>query len=102
MEISELILRSNNIREKYHHLEIKNHSEKWTIEEDLLALSNDIGNLNRLVMTKMGRYYDEIPYNLEQKLAENIWWLIELSTRLNIDIESELVTFLEQKEQLLD
>ncbi len=101
MEISELILRSNNIRESYHNLEIQNHSEKWTIEEDLLALSNDIGNLNRLVMTKFGRYYDETPYNLEQKLAENIWWLIELSSRLNVNIESELITFLEQKEQLL-
>lgn len=101
MEISELILRSNEIRENYHNLEIQNHSEKWTIEEDLLALSNDIGNLNRLVMTKFGRYYDETPYNLEQKLAENIWWLIELSSRLNVNIESELISFLEQKEQLL-
>lgn len=102
MDINELILRSNKIRESYHALELKNHSEKWTIEEDLLALSNDIGNLNRLVMTKFNRYYDETPYILEQKLAENIWWLIELSSRLDVNIESELRIFLEEKEKLLD
>ena len=39
-------------------------------------------------MTKEGRYYDETPYQLSEKLAENIWWLIELSQRLNIDIET--------------
>ncbi|MDI6666032.1 MazG-like protein, partial [Leuconostoc suionicum] len=58
------------------------------------------GNLDRLVMTKNGRYYDETPYTLEHKLAENIWWLIELSDRLDVDIESELEKFLTEKEQL--
>lgn len=100
MELNELVKRSNAVRERYHELELKNHGSKWTVEEDLLALSNDIGNLNRLVMTKFNRYYDETPYLLEQKLAENIWWLIELSNRLNIDIEKELDYFLIEKEKL--
>lgn len=100
MDVKELIERSNKIRERYHELELKNHDRPWTVEEDLLALSNDIGNLNRLVMTKFGRYYDETPYNLEHKLAETIWWLIELSNRLDVDIESELEKFLSEKEKL--
>ena len=58
-------------------------------------------NLNRLVMTRKGRYYDETPFRLEQKLAENIWWLIELANRLNVDIEKEMESFLSEKEQLL-
>ncbi|HEM3611338.1 TPA: MazG-like protein [Streptococcus suis] len=45
--------------------------------------------MNRLIMTKQGRYYDETPYTLEHKLAENIWWLIELADRLDIDIQKE-------------
>ena len=52
-------------------------------------------------MTKQGRYYDETPYQLEQKLAENIWWLIELADRLDIDIQKEMETFLAQKEEQL-
>ena len=52
-------------------------------------------------MTKQGRYYDETPYQLEQKLAENIWWLIELADRLDIDIQEEMETFLAQKEEQL-
>lgn len=100
MEIKELLERSVEIRKRYHELEIKNHGEKWSVEEDLLALSNDIGNLNRLVMTKFERYYDETSDTLEGKIAENIWWLIELSDRLDVDIEKELEKFLIVKEKL--
>ncbi|MEY8461761.1 MazG-like protein [Streptococcus merionis] len=99
MTIQELLERSLAIRKTYRNLEIKHHGSEWTIEEDLLGLSNDIGNLNRLAMTKQGRYYDETPYSLEQKLAENIWWLVELSERLNIDLETELEAFLSEKEK---
>lgn len=99
MTIQELLERSSAIRKTYRELEIKHHGSEWTIEEDLLGLSNDIGNLNRLVMTKQGRYYDETPYSMEQKLAENIWWLVELSQRLGLNLEQELETFLSDKEK---
>ncbi|HHQ3778476.1 TPA: MazG-like protein, partial [Streptococcus pneumoniae] len=82
--------------------EVKHHDSKWTVEEDPLALSNDIGNFQRLVMTKQGRYYDETPYTLEQKLSENIWWLLELSQRLDIDILTEMENFLSDKEKQLN
>ena len=90
------------IRQAYHNLEVKYHDSKWTVEEDLLALSNDIGNFQRLVMTKQGRYYDEIPHTLEQKLSENIWWLVELSQRLDVDILTEMENFLSDKEKQLN
>ncbi len=93
--------RCRAIRRAYRELELKHHDKEWSIEEDLLALTNDIGNMNRLIMTKQGRYYDETPYHLEHKLAENIWWLIELANRLDIDIQKEMETFLAQKEELL-
>ncbi|CYU49474.1 MazG-like protein [Streptococcus suis] len=97
----ETIDRCLAVRKAYRELELKYHDKEWSIEEDLLALSNDIGNMNRLIMTKQGRYYDETPYTLEHKIAENIWWLIELADRLDIDIQKEMETFLTQKEELL-
>lgn len=100
--MKEIMKRSIAIREAYHKLEEANHGSRWSMEEDLLALSNDIGNLQRLVMTKQGRYYDETPYRLESKLAENIWWLLELANRLDIDVEAEMEEFLSEKEELLD
>lgn len=96
----ETIDRCLAIRKAYRELELKHHEKEWAIEEDLLALTNDIGNMNRLIMTKQGRYYDETPYSLEHKMAENIWWLIELADRLDIDIQKEMETFLTQKEEL--
>lgn len=70
MELQELVERSWAIRQAYHELEVKHHDFKWTVEEDLLALSNDIGNFQWLVMTKQGRYYDETPYTLEQNFQK--------------------------------
>lgn len=102
MELQELVERSWAIRQAYHELEVKHHDFKWTVEEDLLALSNDIGNFQWLVMTKQGRYYDETSYTLEQKLSENIWWLLELSQRLDIDILTEMENFLSDKEKQLN
>lgn len=52
-------------------------------------------------MTKQRRYYDETSYTLEQKLSENIWWLLELSQRLDIDILTEMENFLSDKEKQL-
>lgn len=101
MPAKNLIERSRAIREAYHALERKHHQSIWSIEEDLLALGNDIGNLNRLIMTKQGRYYDETPYQLEQKLVENIWWLVSLSQRLKMDLPAEMERFLQEKEALL-
>ena len=102
MDLQELVDRSWAIRQAYHNLEVKYHDSKWTVEEDLLVLSNDIGNFLRLVMRKQGRYYDEIPYTLEQKLSENIWWLVELSQRLDVDILTEMENFLSDKEKQLN
>ena len=48
-------------------------------------------------MTRKGRYYDETPYQLEEKLAENIWWLIELANRLNVDIEKKWNLFYQKR-----
>ena len=53
-------------------------------------------------MTKQGRYYDETPYILEHKLSENIWWLVELSQRLDINILTEMENFLSDKEKQLN
>ncbi|MDG3229027.1 MazG-like protein [Streptococcus suis] len=97
----DLLRRCQDVRRAYRELEIKHHDKEWSIDEDLLALTNDIGNMNRLIMTKQGRYYDETPYTLEHKMDENIWWLIELADRLDIDIQKEMETFLAQKEELL-
>lgn len=101
MKSNDWISRSLAIRKAYHQLEERHHGKVWSIEEDLLALGNDIGNLQRLVMTKLGRYYDETPYTLEQKLAENIWWLLELADRLDVDIQTEMENFLSEKERML-
>ena len=102
MDLQEVVERSWAIRQAYHELEVKHHDSKWTVEEDLLALSNDIGNFQRLVMTQQGRYYDETLYILEQKLSENIWWLVELSQRLDVDILTEMENFLSDKEKQLN
>ncbi|AXT15123.1 MULTISPECIES: 30S ribosomal protein S15 [Streptococcus] len=43
-----------------------------------------------------------MPHTLEQKLSENIWWLVELSQRLDVDILTEMENFLSDKEKQLN
>lgn len=102
MDLQELVDRSWEIRQAYHDLEVKHNDSKWTVEEDLLTLSNDIGNFQRLVMIKQGCYYDETPHTLERKLSENIWQLVELFQRLDVDILTEMENFLSDKEKQLN
>ena len=100
---STAVARSQRLREIYHHLELKHHGSKWTIEEDALALLTDAGLVGRLAMAQQGRWplAEDSAHELEHKLGECIWWIIVLAERMRIDAESALESFLTKTEQQL-
>ena len=96
--------RSLAIREKYHQLERKYHGSHWSIEEDALAFMSDAGLVARLAMAQQERWPksdSDVPKELAHKLSENIWWLIVLADRMNIDINHSMEQFLSSMEQKL-
>jgi hypothetical protein len=100
MNISSAVARSLKIRKLYHELELSHHGSEWTIEEDALAFLTDAGLVGRLTMAQQGRWpkEDETAHQLENKLAECVWWLFVLAGRMNIDMETELEAFLKKTE----
>jgi len=102
LNISEVIARSQRIREQYHQLEVEHHGSEWTIEEDALAFLTDAALVGRLTMSLQGRWPKEntVP-ELRHKLGETIWWVIILADRMELDINTALNDFLTKTEDLL-
>ena len=98
----DIINRSLEIRKKYHELELQHHKSKWTVQEDALAFLTDAGLVGRNIMSQQQRWPKANSQSeLEHKLAENIWWLIVLANRTDIDIKDAMENFLSKTEKLI-
>lgn len=101
-DFDKIIARSLKLREQYHELERIHHENEWTVEEDALAYLSDAGLVGRNVMAHQGTWAKKNANDeLEHKLGENIWWLIVLANRMDIDIKIALETFLSKTEKLM-
>lgn len=97
-----IIDRALKIRERYHQLELQHHGSKWTVEEDALAFLTDAGLVGRNIMAQQQRWPKaNSSEELKHKLGENIWWLIVLADRSDIDIKEALAVFLDKTESML-
>ena len=88
--------RAMQVRRLYQQLEERNHKNAWTTEEDMLAFTTDIGVLGRLVMAAEGRWVHngDTQTELRSKLAECLWWILVLSSRLGVDITEAFSSFI--------
>jgi len=86
--------RASHIRDLYKQLEERLHGSAWTPQEVMLGYLSDIGELGRLVMATQGRWLHEgdLPRELEDKLAECLWWVLVLADRLGVDITKAFTT----------
>jgi NTP pyrophosphatase (non-canonical NTP hydrolase) len=93
-DFSNATARSMQIRKLYNELEKRKHGGPWTNPEDVIGLVHDVGELGRLVMAAEGRWIHEgdLTQDLGDKLAECLWWILVLSDRLGIDINSAFVS----------
>jgi hypothetical protein len=102
MELTALIKRSKDIRERYHLLERQYHGSAWTVEEDALAFLTDEGLVGRHTMSHQQRWpAKNTEAELEHKLGECIWWLTVLADRMDLNIEQAVEQFLTKTETLL-
>lgn len=100
---NEIIKKSVELRKKYHELEKEYHGSEWTLEEDVIAYLSDSALVGRLIMDRKGRWpADTSKRQLEHKLAENIWWILTIADRLNINIEEELENFFEYTDKKIN
>ena len=93
-------LRSDRIRQIYHQLEARHHGEIWSKQEDMIGFVADVGELGRLLMAAEGRWVvaGDGRKQLEDKMAECLWWLFTLSERLEIDLSQAFLVKMEELE----
>lgn len=95
-----IIEQSIKVRKQYHALEVSNHQSEWSLEEDALAFLTDAALVGRLVMDKEKRWpKPNSEGELGYKIAESIWWLINIAERSDIDIAKVLPEVLNKLEQ---
>jgi len=89
-DFSPAIARALRIRNLYNELEKRKHGSPWTNQEDMIGFVYDVGELGKLVMAAGGRWVHqgELGKDLPDKLAECLWWLLVLSERLGIDMNT--------------
>jgi hypothetical protein len=102
LDLEAVVRRAQAIRARYHELETQHHGSVWTVEEDALAFLTDAGLVGRLAMDRRGRWPKAgSSGELEHKLGECIWWLAVLASRLDVDLEQAVETFLSTTERRL-
>jgi hypothetical protein len=103
IDFTEATEQAMRVRRFYQQLEEHNHNGAWSIEEDMLAFTTDIGALGRLVMAAEGRWvYDgEVKPELTSKLAECLWWILVLSDRLGVNMTEAFTSFMDKLEREL-
>lgn len=90
--------RAMQVRELYEQLERRHHGTAWSPQELMIGFLYDLGELGRLVMGAENRWMHEgdLPKELEDKLAENLWWVLVLAKRLEIDITKSFASKMDE------
>ena len=95
--------RARQIRALYTQLEERLHGSAWTPQELMLGYHGDVGELGRLVMAKEDRWLHEgdLPRELEDKLADCLWWVLVLADRLGVDLTRAFATKMDELDEQL-
>ena len=81
---------------------MKYHGSTWALEEDALAFLTDAGLIGRMVMDHEGRWPIDSKAKLPYKIGECVWWLAEMSTRMEFDFQHCVEHFIEAKTKELN
>ncbi|HEX4662158.1 MAG TPA: hypothetical protein VH144_00925 [Candidatus Saccharimonadales bacterium] len=61
----------------------------WALEQYMSGFVGDVGDLQKLVMAKVGyRHYDDVDAKLAHELSDCLWSILVIADQLNIDIEA--------------
>lgn len=97
-----IVMNTRKLLEKF---EKKSTGKTWGIEELLVGLVTDVGDLARLILAKEGFRADRgnIDKALRHELADCLWAIIVLSEKYNINLSSALIELSEDiKKKLKD
>ncbi len=100
MNISELLQRAIQIKNKYAELQNIEQRPGWTTEDFALGFVKDVGDLMKLIMAKSGkRDVEDLDEKLKHELSDCLWSVLVLADAFSVDLESEFVKTMDELEE---
>jgi NTP pyrophosphatase (non-canonical NTP hydrolase) len=99
-DLDSAVHRARRVRALYEILEERQNGQVWSLHELVLGFVNDVGTVGRLVLARDGTWdFDgDVRAQLQQKLAESMWWVMVLADRLDIDMADAFVSTMDRIE----
>ncbi|MCX6762323.1 MAG: nucleotide pyrophosphohydrolase [Candidatus Moranbacteria bacterium] len=99
MELTQLIQRAVEIREKYKGLEMKKYGKEWTNGQIAQGFIGDVGDLMKLVMTKEGiRDIENADEKIAHELADCLYSVFVLANNYGVDLEKSFLKTMDELE----
>ncbi|MFH2063332.1 MAG: MazG nucleotide pyrophosphohydrolase domain-containing protein [bacterium] len=103
MDLSELIKRAKDVRDKYAALERKMCRREWSGQDLLTGFVGDVGDLTKLIMAKEGlRKAEDLDEKLEHELSDCLWSVLVLADKYGVDIEKSFLQNMDELEKRID
>jgi NTP pyrophosphatase (non-canonical NTP hydrolase) len=97
--IKEVQARALEIAEKYRVKGRADGRQQWDSSGYMAGFVGDVGDLSKLVMAQNGyRHIDNADKKIAHELSDCLWSVLVLAHHLNVDIESEFFTTMEELE----
>lgn len=88
MTISEMTALATQITATYAQKNQADGHKAWDVEQYMAGFVGDIGDLQKLVMAKVGyRHYDNVDEKLAHELSDCLWSILVIADRLGINLE---------------
>ncbi len=92
-------------RESFERFEEQNYGQKWDVNQLMLGLSVDVGDLIRLVQEKQGnrpKTTDNLDDKIAHELCDVLWVVLVLSQKLNVDLNQEFPKNMKDLQEIIE
>jgi NTP pyrophosphatase (non-canonical NTP hydrolase) len=102
MEFSALTARALDVRRLYEVHEQRRYGRQWSLEELMLGLVGDVGDLAKRVQALEGvRLIDDPDERIEHELADLLWAIIVIAEKCGVDLETSFFQTMAELESSL-
>jgi NTP pyrophosphatase (non-canonical NTP hydrolase) len=100
MELTELIKRSDEIKQQYAELNRLNGHRPWGVAEYTQGFVADVGALTKYVMAKnQFRSGGDVDRKIAHELVDCLWSVLVIASELNLDLEDEFLQGMDALEE---
>lgn len=101
--LRDLMLRAEEIRQKYEESNAKNGKDAWRIRDYAMGFVGDVGDLQKLVMAKENlRDVSDVDAKLAHELADCLWSIMIIAEYYGIDLDKEFLATMDHISQRID